>query len=69
MSGSLKTAARESVKCTLHLMGVQENGWDKGGTKLADDYSLSVDMGMLVIIKEQAYFVTDYISISVETVC
>jgi hypothetical protein len=36
--GSLRTAARELGKYKLHLVGVQEVRWDKGGTEQAEDY-------------------------------
>jgi exonuclease III len=39
MAGSLTTAARELVKHKLHLVGVQEIRWDKGGTVRAGDYN------------------------------
>jgi hypothetical protein len=32
-SGSLKTVARELGRYKLHLVGVQEVRWDKGGTE------------------------------------
>jgi hypothetical protein len=38
-SGSLKTVARELGKYKLHLAGVQEIRWDKGGTERAEDYT------------------------------
>jgi exonuclease III len=38
-SGSFKTVARELGKHTLHLVGVQEVRWDKGGTERAEDYT------------------------------
>jgi exonuclease III len=37
--GSLKTVARESGKCKLDLVGVQEVRWEKGGTGRAEDYT------------------------------
>jgi len=39
-SGSLATAARETAKYNLDLVGVQEVRWDEGGTVRAGDYSL-----------------------------
>jgi len=38
-SGSVKTIARELVKCKLHLVGEEEVRWDKGGNEWADDYT------------------------------
>jgi hypothetical protein len=38
-SGSLKTLSRKLAKYKLDLVGVQEVRWDKGGTKLAGDYT------------------------------
>jgi hypothetical protein len=32
-SGSVKTIARELVKCKLHLVGEEEVRWDKGGNE------------------------------------
>jgi hypothetical protein len=37
--GSLKTVARELRKCKLDLVGVQEVGWEKGGTERAEVYT------------------------------
>jgi hypothetical protein len=36
---SLKTVARESGKCKLDLVGVQEARWEKGCTEQAEDYT------------------------------
>jgi hypothetical protein len=38
-SGSLKTVSGELAKYKLHLVGVQEVRWDKGGTEPAGDYT------------------------------
>jgi hypothetical protein len=38
-SGSFKTVSGELVKNKLHLVGVQEVRWDKGGTEPAGDYT------------------------------
>jgi len=37
-AGSLKVAARELVRYSLEVVGVQEVRWDKGGTVRAGDY-------------------------------
>jgi hypothetical protein len=37
--GSLETVSRESAKCKLDLVGVQEVRWDKGGPKPTDNYT------------------------------
>jgi hypothetical protein len=37
--GSLKTVARELGKCKLDLVGVEQVGWEKGGTERAEDYT------------------------------
>jgi exonuclease III len=44
-SGSLKTVARELGKYKLHLVGVQEVRWDKGGTEWAEDYTFFYGAG------------------------
>jgi hypothetical protein len=38
-AGSLIAAARELCRYKLDLVGVQEVGWDEGGTVKAGDYS------------------------------
>jgi hypothetical protein len=38
MAGSVKAAARELARYKLDVVGVQEVGWDKGGTVRAGDY-------------------------------
>jgi hypothetical protein len=38
-AGSLKTIARELEKYKTDLMGVQEVGWEKGGSERAQDYT------------------------------
>jgi hypothetical protein len=38
-SGSLKTVSGELAKYKLHLVGVQEVRWDKGGTEPEGDYT------------------------------
>jgi len=37
-AGFLKEAARELARYKLDVVGVQEVGWDKGGTVRAGDY-------------------------------
>jgi hypothetical protein len=37
-AGSLITVARETAKCKLDLVGVQEVRWYRGGTEPAGDY-------------------------------
>ena len=37
-AGSLKAAARELGRYKLHIVGVQEVRWDKGGTVREGDY-------------------------------
>jgi len=37
-SGSLAVAARESARCKLDLVGVQEIRWEKGRMERAGDY-------------------------------
>jgi hypothetical protein len=39
-AGSLITVARETAKCKLDLVGVQEVRWYRGGTEPAGDYIL-----------------------------
>jgi exonuclease III len=43
--GSLKTVARELGKYKFDLVGVQEVGWDKGGTERAEDYTFFYGAG------------------------
>jgi exonuclease III len=43
--GSLRTVARELGKYKLDLVGVQEVGWEKGGTERAEDYTLFYGQG------------------------
>jgi hypothetical protein len=43
--GSLKTVARELGKYKLDLVGVQEVGWEKGGTERAEDYTFLYGQG------------------------
>jgi hypothetical protein len=43
--GSLKTVARELGKCKLDLEGVQEVGWEEGGTERAEDYTFFYGQG------------------------
>jgi hypothetical protein len=38
-SGSLATVSRELARDKLHLVGVQEVRWDKGGRVRAGDYN------------------------------
>jgi exonuclease III len=44
-SGSLMTVARELARYKLDLVGVQEVGWDKGGTVRAGDYTFVYGKG------------------------
>jgi hypothetical protein len=37
------TVARESARYKLHLVGVQEVSWDKGGTVRAGDYNFVME--------------------------
>ena len=37
-AGSIRAAARELARYKLHLVGVQEVRWDKGGTVRAGNY-------------------------------
>jgi hypothetical protein len=53
-TGSLKTAASKLGKYKLDLLAVQEVKWDKGGSQPADDYTFSMEMGMLAITYGQA---------------
>jgi exonuclease III len=39
------TVARELARCNLHLVGVQEVRWDKGGTVRAGDYTFFYGKG------------------------
>ena len=43
--GSLTAAARELASYKLHLVGVQEVRWDKGGTVRAGDYNFFYGKG------------------------
>jgi exonuclease III len=43
--GSLKTVARESGKCKLDLVCVQEVRWEKGGPERAEDYTFFYGQG------------------------
>ena len=45
MAGSLITAARELPRYELVLVGVQEVGWDSGGTVKARDYNFFYGKG------------------------
>jgi exonuclease III len=44
-SGSLITVARELARYKLHLVGVQEVRWEKGGTVRAGDYTFFYGKG------------------------
>jgi exonuclease III len=44
-SGSLMKVARELARYKLHLVGVQEVRWDKGGTVRAGDYTFFYGKG------------------------
>jgi hypothetical protein len=46
--GSLKTVVEEISKCKLHLVGVQEVRWNKGGTEPAGEYTVT-DFSILQI--------------------
>ena len=48
-SGSLTTVVRELAKYKLHLVGVQEIMWDKGGTARAGDYTSSLRQTCLLL--------------------
>jgi len=41
--GSLSTVSRKLVWYKLSLVGVQEFGWDKGGTVRTEDYILYIE--------------------------
>jgi hypothetical protein len=43
--GSLKAVARELGKSKLDLVGVQEVGWEKGGTERAEEYTFLYGQG------------------------
>jgi hypothetical protein len=43
--GSLTTVARELQKYNLHLVGVQQVRWEKGGTKRAENYTFFYGQG------------------------
>jgi hypothetical protein len=45
MIGSLKTVARELGKYKLDLVGVQEVGWEKGGSERAEDCTFLYGQG------------------------
>jgi hypothetical protein len=38
-AGLLMTVVKELSQCKLHLVGVQEVGWDRGGTEPAGKYT------------------------------
>jgi hypothetical protein len=42
-------AARELGKYKLHLVGVEEVRWEKGGTEQAEDFTFSMQQGMKII--------------------
>jgi len=44
-TGSLKAAVRELARYKLHVVGVQEVRWDKGGTVRAVDYDFFYGKG------------------------
>jgi hypothetical protein len=44
-TGSLRTVAREFGKCKLDLVGLQEVGWEEGGTERAEDYTFFCGRG------------------------
>jgi hypothetical protein len=39
MAGSLMTVRKEISKCKLHLVGVEEVRWDRGGAEPAGEYT------------------------------
>jgi len=41
-------AARELARCKLDLVGVQEVGWDKGGTVRREDYNFLEALSYLI---------------------
>jgi hypothetical protein len=49
-------------------VGVQEVRWDEGGTEPTDDYTSSMEMGMLMITWGQAFFVHKRIMTAVKRV-
>jgi hypothetical protein len=55
-SGSLKMVARELGKYKLHLVGVQEVRWDKGGTEWAEDYTFFYAMGNEDHVRDRFFF-------------
>jgi hypothetical protein len=44
-AGSLMTVAKEISKYILHLVGVQEVRWDRGGTEPTDEYTFFYGKG------------------------
>jgi hypothetical protein len=44
-AGLLMTVVKEISKCELHLMGIQEVRWDRGGTKTAGGYTFFYGKG------------------------
>jgi exonuclease III len=47
--GSPKTVPGKLQKYKLDLLAVQEVRWDKGDSETADDNTLSMEMGMVII--------------------
>jgi hypothetical protein len=45
MAGSLKTVSRELARYKLDLVGVEEVGWEGGGTELAGEYTFFCGKG------------------------
>jgi hypothetical protein len=44
-AGSLRAVAEEISEYKLDLVGIQEVGWDRGGTKPADEYTFFCGKG------------------------
>jgi exonuclease III len=57
-AGSLRAAARELARYKLDVVGVQEVGWDKGGTARAGDMIFSTGKEMKIINWEQVFLYT-----------
>ena len=58
MAGSLITAARKLPRYELVLVGVQEVGWDSGGTVKARDYNFSMEKETKIISWKQGFLYT-----------
>jgi hypothetical protein len=53
---SLRTLASELAKHNLDPLAVKQVRWDNGGIQPEDDYTFSMEMGMLIITYIQAFF-------------